>query len=151
MADSFRAYKVGGKHRHTPEIEQELSLAAGAPVRVTFTPHLLPISRGILSTSYATLTPRGAKADIFALYEAAYKDEPFVRVLAPGEQPATHNVRASNCCDIAFALDHRTGRIIVTSAIDNIGKGASGQAVQNMNLMQGFAEGTALMGPACFP
>lgn len=151
VADSFRAYKVGGKHRHTPEIEQELSLAAGAPVRVTFTPHLLPISRGILSTSYATLTPRGAKADIFALYEATYKDEPFVRVLAPGEQPATHNVRASNCCDIAFALDHRTGRIIVTSAIDNIGKGASGQAVQNMNLMQGFAEGTALMGPACFP
>ena len=151
VADGFRAYKVGGKHRHTPEIEQELSLAAGRPVRVSFTPHLLPSSRGILSTSYALLTEKGRTADIFALYQKTYEAEPFVRVLEPGAQPATQYVRGSNCCDIAFARDERTNRLIVTSAIDNIGKGASGQAVQNMNLMQGFAEGAGLMGPAFFP
>ena len=151
LADSFRAYKVGGKHRHIPEIEQELSLAAGGPVRVTFTPHLLPISRGILSTIYATLTPEGAKADLFALYNKTYKKEPFVRILEPGKQPATQNVRGSNCCDIGFERDRRTGRLVLTSVIDNIGKGASGQAVQNMNLMQGFPEKTGLAGTAFFP
>ena len=151
VADSFRAYKVGGTHRHTPEIEQELSLAAGVPLKVSFTPHLLPISRGILSTIYARPTARGTAEAIAGAYDAAYADEPFVRVLAPGEQPATHNVRGSNCCDIAWTRDERAGRLILTSAIDNIGKGASGQAVQNMNLMLGFPEGAGLLGAAFFP
>ncbi len=151
VADSFKAYKVGGTHRHIPEIEQELSLAARRALRVSFTPHLLPISRGILSTIYARLNQAGTQADIQALYRDTYADEPFVRVLAAGQQPATQHVRGSNCCDIALQRDERTGRIIVTSAIDNIGKGASGQAVQNMNLMNGFAEETALTGAAFFP
>ena len=151
VADGFRPYKVGGSHRHIPEIEQELSLAAGKPVTVSFTPHLLPISRGILSTIYATLTDAGKAADLHALYERTYRDEPFVRVLPAGMLPATQHVRGSNCCDLALSQDARTGRLIVMSAIDNIVKGASGQAVQNMNLMSGFPETTGLMGAPFFP
>lgn len=151
VTDGFKAYKVGGTHRHIPEIEQELSLAAGRPVTITFTPHLLPISRGILSTIYATLTETGNTADLQSLYEQCYGDEPFVRVLPKGTVPATQHVRGSNCCDIGFQHDPRTGRLIVMSAIDNIVKGASGQAVQNMNLMHGFAETTGLMGAPFFP
>lgn len=151
VADGFRAYKVGGVHRHTPEIEQELSLAAGKPVTVTFTPHLLPISRGILSTIYATLTPAGREADLHAVLNKAYDAEPFVRVLPAGTVPATQYVRGSNCCDIGIEVDKRTGRVIVLSAIDNIVKGASGQAIQNMNLMNGFDETTGLMGVPFFP
>lgn len=151
VSDGFKAYKVGGTHRHIPEIEQELSHAAGRPVTITFTPHLLPISRGILSTIYATLTEAGKHADLQALYEQTYGDEPFVRVLPSGAVPATQHVRGSNCCDIGFQHDPRTGRLIVMSAIDNIVKGASGQAVQNMNLMNGFAETTGLMGAPFFP
>ncbi|MGI6639360.1 MAG: N-acetyl-gamma-glutamyl-phosphate reductase [Desulfobulbus sp.] len=151
VADSFKAYKVGGVHRHIPEIEQELSLAAQSAVRISFTPHLLPISRGILSTIYASLSEAGKAADLQELYNETYGSEPFVRVLPAGQQPATQHVRGTNCCDIALQHDTRTGRIIITSAIDNIGKGASGQAVQNMNLMNGFAEETALMGAAFFP
>jgi N-acetyl-gamma-glutamyl-phosphate reductase len=149
--DGFKPYKVGGTHRHIPEIEQELSAAAGTPVTVSFTPHLLPISRGILSTMYASLTSAGHHADLQALYEEIYADEPFVRVLPAGVPPATQHVRGSNCCDIALQKDERTGRLIIMSAIDNIVKGASGQAVQNMNLMNGFPETTALMGAALFP
>ncbi len=151
VADGFRAYKVGGVHRRTPEIEQELSLAAGKPVTVTFTPHLLPISRGILSTIYATLTPAGREADLHAVLNKAYDAEPFVRVLPAGTVPATQYVRGSNCCDIGIEVDKRTGRVIVLSAIDNIVKGASGQAIQNMNLMNGFDETTGLMGVPFFP
>ncbi len=151
VTDGFKAYKVGGSHRHIPEIEQELSLAAGRPVTVSFTPHLLPISRGILSTIYASLTEAGHKADLQALYTEAYGDEPFVRVLPAGTVPATQYVRGSNCCDIGLQKDPRTGRLIVLSAIDNIVKGASGQAVQNMNLMCGFSETTGLMGAPFFP
>ena len=151
VADSFKAYKVGGSHRHIPEIEQELSLAAQTEVRVSFTPHLLPISRGILSTIYAKFNEKGAQAKLQELYNDTYGSESFVRVLPAGQQPATQYVRGSNCCDIALQADKRTGRIIVTSAIDNIGKGASGQAVQNMNIMNGFAEEAGLMGAAFFP
>ena len=151
VADSFKAYKVGGSHRHIPEIEQELSLAAQSEVRVSFTPHLLPISRGILSTIYARLSEKGRQAQIQELYDDTYGSEPFVRILPAGQQPATQHVRGSNCCDIALQMDTRTGRIIVTSAIDNIGKGASGQAAQNMNVMNGFAEEAGLMGAAFFP
>lgn len=149
--DGFRPYKVGGTHRHIPEIEQELSAAAGQPVTVSFTPHLLPISRGILSTIYASLTEAGRACDLQALYQGTYADEPFVRVLPAGTPPATQHVRGSNCCDIGLQKDPRTGRLIVMSAIDNIVKGASGQAVQNMNLMNGFAETTGLMGAPLFP
>lgn len=151
VTDGFRPYKVGGHHRHIPEIEQELSIAAGTEVRVSFTPHLLPQSRGILSTIYATLTPAAKSVDIQALFEATYADEPFVRVLPAGVFPATQHVRGSNCCDIALQKDERTGRLILMSAIDNIVKGASGQAVQNMNLMYGFPETAGLMGAALFP
>ena len=152
VADGFRAYKVGGTHRHIPEIEQELSVLASSPVTVSFTPHLLPISRGILSTIYATLCANKlSEQDIQALYESTYHNEPFVRVCPAGSFPATQHLRGSNCCDIGLKLDQRTGRIIVISAIDNVTKGASGQAVQNMNLMNGWDEDCSLRGAALFP
>jgi N-acetyl-gamma-glutamyl-phosphate reductase len=150
VADGFRAYKVGGTHRHIPEIEQELSVLAGEPVTISFTPHLLPISRGILSSMYAA-APGADEQEIQQLYEKTYADEPFVRICPQGSFPATQYVRGSNCCDIGIKLDPRTGRIIVLSAIDNIAKGASGQAVQNMNLMNGFAETCGLLGAPFFP
>lgn len=151
VADGFRAYKVGGTHRHTPEIEQELSLLCGKDIKITFTPHLLPISRGILSTVYAQLQPGFSAKTIQSLYQDMYADEPFVRLLLPGSLPATQYVRCSNFCDIGFSLDERTGRIIVLSAIDNIVKGAAGQAVQNMNISCGFAETAGLEMAPCFP
>ncbi len=149
--DGFRAYKVGGGHRHIPEMEQELSILADQDVTISFTPHLLPISRGILSTMYASLAADVDADTLQALYEKIYTDEPFVRLCAPGEVPATQHVRGSNCCDIGLQIDHRTGRVIVISAIDNIAKGAAGQAIQNMNLMHGFPETTGLMGVPFFP
>ncbi|WP_028584686.1 N-acetyl-gamma-glutamyl-phosphate reductase [Desulfogranum mediterraneum] len=151
VADGFRAYKVGGSHRHIPEIEQELSLLAGEELTVSFTPHLLPISRGILSTIYASLKTTVEQAELQELYADTYRDEPFVRVLPQGSFPATQHVRGSNCCDLGVQIDQRTGRVIVLSAIDNIVKGASGQAIQNMNLMQGFPETTGLMHAPFFP
>lgn len=151
VADGFRAYKVGGTHRHTPEIEQEISRLCGREIQITFTPHLLPLSRGILSTVYAQLRPGFSAATIQRLYEDMYAQEPFVRVLPSGNLPATQYVRGSNFCDIAFTLDERTGRIIILSAIDNIVKGAAGQAVQNMNIMCGFAEDSGLKMAPCFP
>lgn len=151
VSDGFRAYKVGGAHRHTPEIEQELSLLAKTDVKISFTPHLLPISRGILSTVYAQLRP-GFRQDSFQeLYRDMYADEPFVRLLPPGNLPATQYVRGSNFCDLAYSIDDRTGRIIVLSTIDNIVKGAAGQAVQNMNIMCGFAETAGLETIPLFP
>jgi N-acetyl-gamma-glutamyl-phosphate reductase len=154
VADGFRAYKVGGAHRHIPEIEQELTVLAGKPVTISFTPHLLPISRGILSTMYAPLNDEisaTTETELQELYEKTYADEPFVRVCPAGSFPATQYVRGSNCCDIGIKVDARTGRVIVMSAIDNVAKGASGQAVQNMNLMNGFDETCALMGAPFFP
>lgn len=149
--DGFRAYKVGGAHRHIPEIEQELSVLAEMPVTISFTPHLLPISRGILSTIYATLTRHISQEEIQALYAQTYKDEFFVRVCPQGTVPATQHVRGSNFCDLGTCIDERTGRIIIMSAIDNIVKGAAGQAIQNMNLMNGFPEHTGLLGVPFFP
>jgi len=151
VTDGFRAYKVGGTHRHIPEIEQELSALSEESVTVSFTPHLLPISRGILSTMYATTRSPLDEQEVQQLYEHTYADEPFVRVCPAGSFPATQYVRGSNCCDIGVKLDTRTGRIIVLSAIDNIAKGAAGQAVQNMNLMNGFAETCGLLGTPFFP
>ncbi|XOF34206.1 MAG: N-acetyl-gamma-glutamyl-phosphate reductase [Candidatus Electrothrix sp. YB6] len=151
VTDGFRAYKVGGSHRHIPEIEQELSVLAGTPVTISFTPHLLPISRGILSTMYAPLNSGTTEQDIQELYERIYAAEPFVRVCPAGSFPATQHVRGSNCCDIGIKVDPRTNRVIVMSAIDNIAKGASGQAIQNMNLMNGFDETCGLLHAPFFP
>lgn len=149
--DGFKPYKVGRAHRHTPEIEQELSALGGDSVKVSFTPHLLPISRGILSTIYASLTKEINTKEINALYEDLYRDEPFVRLLPEDTFPATQYVRGSNFCDISIKVDHSTNRVIVMSAIDNVVKGAAGQAVQNMNIMYGFPEETGLHTAPVFP
>ncbi|MBL0224418.1 MAG: N-acetyl-gamma-glutamyl-phosphate reductase [Geobacteraceae bacterium] len=149
--EGFRAYGAGGVHRHTPEIEQELSLLAGEKLIITFTPHLVPMDRGILSTVYATPLKATTTEKLVRLYEEAYKGEPFVRVLPAGTLPGTASVRGSNFCDIAPLVDRRSGRIIVISAIDNLVKGASGQAVQNMNLVCGFPETMGLEGLGLFP
>lgn len=151
VTDGFRPYKVGGVHRHVPEIEQNLSELAGTPIQVSFTPHLLPISRGILSTVYVNCNETVSPEHLYGLYQTMYQGQRFVRVLDPGIQPATQYVRGSNYCDIGLAIDERTNRIIITSTIDNIVKGASGQAVQNMNLMCGFPEETGLEQVPLFP
>jgi N-acetyl-gamma-glutamyl-phosphate reductase len=148
--EGFMAYKVG-THRHTPEIEQEVSLIAGAAVTLSFTPHLVPMNRGILSTIYAKLASPIDTARLHATYHSFYEKEPFVRVLPPGQFPNVRNVRGSNFCDIGVYADDRTGRAIIVTAIDNLVKGASGQAVQNMNLMMGFAETTGLKFAGLFP
>ncbi len=149
--EGFRAYGVGGVHRHIPEIEQELSLLAGSQLKITFTPHLVPMDRGILSTIYATPHKALTTEKLVRLYQDFYAGEPFVRVLPKGILPSTASVRGSNFCDIAPLTDARTGRVIIVSAIDNLVKGASGQAVQNMNLVCGFPETLGLEGLALFP
>lgn len=143
VADSFRAYKVF-EHRHTPEMEQELSLLAEEPVRLTFTPHLVPMNRGILATLYATLTAPASEAEIYRLYEEFYAGEPFVRLLPPGALPTTAQVRGTNFCDLGLKVHPEGDRVIVVAAIDNLGRGASAQAVCNFNLMAGFPETTGL-------
>jgi N-acetyl-gamma-glutamyl-phosphate reductase len=142
--EGFKAYGVGGVHRHVPEIEQEISLLAGKKTIISFTPHLVPMDRGILSTIYASPTASVKAADLQALYEDHYDGEAFVRILDLGEFPSTAFVRGSNFCDIGITVDRRTGRIIIVSALDNLVKGASGQAVQNMNIICGFPEITGL-------
>jgi N-acetyl-gamma-glutamyl-phosphate reductase len=149
--EGFKAYGVGGVHRHTPEIEQELSLLAGEQMIITFTPHLVPMDRGILSTVYATPRTTTTTEKLVKLYAEFYKGEPFVRVLPQGALPSTAFVRGSNFCDIAPLVDRRSGRIIIVSAIDNLVKGASGQAVQNMNIVCGFPETMGLEGLTLFP
>ncbi|OHB27301.1 MAG: N-acetyl-gamma-glutamyl-phosphate reductase [Desulfuromonadaceae bacterium GWB2_53_15] len=149
--EGYKAYAVGGVHRHTPEIEQELSLLAGEKLRITFTPHLVPMDRGILSTVYAAPHKVATTEKLVKLYEDFYDGEPFVRVLPQGSLPSTAFVRGSNFCDIAPVVDPRTGRIIIVSAIDNLVKGASGQAVQNMNIVCGLPETMGLEGLALFP
>ncbi len=148
VTGGFKAYKVGC-HRHTPEIEQEVSSLWGEPVTVSFTPHLVPMSRGILTTIYARLD--NAPADLHGLYREFYQEERFVRVCDPGVFPATQHVRGSNFCDIGVHADPRTGRVVVVAAIDNLVKGAAGQAVQNANILFGLAEETALDAPPLFP
>lgn len=150
VTDGFRAYKIAS-HRHTPEIEQELSELAGQDVVISFTPHLVPMSRGILSTIYASAENDLTNDTLHALYTDFYFDERFVRICPQGGFPATQYVRGSNFCDIGCTFDPRTGRVIVVSAIDNLVKGAAGQAVQNMNLMCGFTEGSGLETISLFP
>ena len=141
--EGFKAYKVA-EHRHTPEIEQELSIIAGKPIKIVFTPHLVPMSRGILTTLYANLSKSVTDEEISGLYREAYERAPFVRVLQSGQLPSTLYVRGTNYCDMGWRLEGRTGRIIAISAIDNLTRGASGQAICNMNLMFGFAEDEGL-------
>ncbi len=150
VTDGFRAYKVA-EHRHTPEIEQELTKLAGKPVVISFTPHLVPMSRGILSTIYAKAIKALTQAELDTLYQEFYRNEPFVRLLPSGSLPATQYVRGSNYCDLAARFDKRTGRVIVLAAIDNLVKGAAGQAVQNMNLICNLPEGQGLEVVPLFP
>lgn len=146
-ADNFKAYGVGG-HRHHPEIAQGLSQAAGRPVRLVFVPHLTPMIRGIHATLYARLV---AGADVQALYEARYDKEPFVDVMPAGAHPDTRSVRGANACRIAVHQPQGGDIVVVLSVIDNLVKGAAGQAVQNMNIMFGLAEDTGLNQIALLP
>lgn len=152
MAEGLRPYKVGGSHRHTPEIEQELALAAGVDVTVLFTPHLVPMTRGILACVYAEPTdptrPAGAYREALAL---AYAGEPFVDVLPPGAVPDTAHVRGSNRIHVTAVYDPRSRRVLAMSALDNLIKGASGQAVQCMNLACGLSETLGLGAAPLFP
>ncbi len=150
VTEGFRAYKVG-EHRHTPEIEQEVSMLCGRPVHISFTPHLLPVARGILSTIYAQTIEPVTEDDVGNIYNDFYNSEHFVRLCPPGIFPATQFVRGSNYCDLGFKLDGRTGRIVILAAIDNLVKGAAGQAVQNMNCMCGFPENQGLEAAPLFP
>ncbi len=144
------AYKVGA-HRHGPEIEQEASLAAGQEVRLTFVPQLIPTTRGILASIYCRPTGALSAEDAQAVLEAAWGDERFVRVLPPGETPSLQSVRGSNYCDVAVVLDERNGTLVLLAALDNLVKGASGQALQCANLMAGHPEEMGLLGGAQLP
>lgn len=148
--EGFKAYGLP-KHRHTPEIEQTLSGLAGQPITVNFTPHLIPANRGILSTCYASLTGSVDVDELHSLFRSRYAAEPFVRVLPEGQLPDIAQVRGSNFCDIGLVVDRRTNRIIVVSVIDNLVKGAAGQAIQNMNLMLGLPETKGLLQAPFFP
>lgn len=146
----FKAYKVG-KHRHLPEIEQELNALAGRKFPISFTPHLLPVKRGILSTIYAKMKKESSLQDLHSLYSAFYAKEKFVRICPAGVYPNISSMCGSNYCDIGLAVDSRTKRIIIMAAIDNLIKGAAGQAVQNMNIMCGLPEDTGLRIAPLYP
>ena len=148
--ENVQAYALAS-HRHTAEMEQELSGLAGAPVRVSFTPHLVPLNRGLFTTASVPLATTMSTADLLAAYREFYAGEPFVRVLDPGERPATRAVVGSNFCDVAVVADPRTGRAVCVSAIDNLGKGGSANGVQNMNILFGWPERTGLEAPPVYP
>jgi N-acetyl-gamma-glutamyl-phosphate reductase len=150
--ESVRAYAIT-THRHIPEIEQELSLISGKKIKVIFTPHLIPMDRGILTTIYVRLRRKITYSEIRKLFMKHYHDEPFVRILEDGQYPSTKGVRDSNYCDISVFIDKRGDHhtLIIVNAIDNLMKGASGQAVQNMNIMYSFDETEGLMDNPPFP
>lgn len=149
--ENIKAYGIAS-HRHTPEIEQEMKRACGKDVVINFTPHLIPMNRGILATSYAKLLDTNVSySDIRKIYEKEYKREYFVRIMDEGKFPETRFVEGSNFTDIGFTIDKRTNRIVVVSALDNLIKGAAGQAVQNMNIMFGIMEGEGLISAPVFP
>ena len=148
--ESIKAYGVG-THRHTPEIEEQLSYAAGEDIKLIFTPHLVPMNRGILVTAYADLKEGVTDEMIRSAYEKYYADEYFIRLLDKDVCPETRWVEGSNYVDINYKIEPRTGRVIIMGAIDNLVKGAAGQAVQNMNIMFGFDEKEGLMGAPMFP
>ena len=148
--ENIKAYGVAS-HRHTPEIEEQLSYAAGKPVTISFTPHLVPMNRGILVTAYASLTKEVSYEEVKAVYDKYYGDEYFVRVLEKDVVPQTRWVEGSNFADVNFKIDTRTNRVVMMGAIDNMVKGAAGQAIQNMNLMFGLPENTGLKQIPIFP
>lgn len=148
--ESVKAYKIAG-HRHTPEIEEQLSYMNGEPLTLTFTPHLIPMQRGILAVCYAGLMPGVEREDLEKAYQKYYADEAFVRLYPKGEFPETRWVKGSNYMDIGFEVDRRTGRVIAVGAIDNMVKGAAGQAIQNMNLLFGLPETMGLTMVPMFP
>lgn len=148
--ENMKAYGVG-VHRHTPEIEEQLSYAAGKPVTISFTPHLVPMNRGILVTAYGTLTKAVTYDEVKAVYDKYYAEEYFVRVLGSDVVPQTKWVEGSNFVDVNFKIDPRTNRVVMMGAMDNLVKGAAGQAVQNMNLMFGLPENTGLKLVPMFP
>ncbi len=142
--ESFKAYKVA-EHRHAPEMEEVLSREAAGPIKITFVPHLVPMTRGILTSIYASPATNLRPEEIFDCVSAFYSGRPFIRVCRDGILPDTRHVRGTNYCDIGFKLDERNNRLILISAIDNLVKGTSGQAVQSMNIMLGIDETTGLM------
>jgi N-acetyl-gamma-glutamyl-phosphate reductase len=147
LSEGYHAYAVGGTHRHLGEFDQEFSAIAGRPVKVQFTPHLIPANRGILATVYV----KGDAQVIHDTLAAAYADEPFIEVLPKGEAPSTRHIRGSNFCHIGVVADRIDGRTIVIAALDNLTKGSSGQALQNANLMLGIEETEGLMMAPLFP
>jgi len=151
--ESVRAYAIT-VHRHTPEIEQELSFLSNSKIKLIFTPHLIPMDRGILSTIYVRIKKNVTLSGIQKLYHQFYRNEPFVRVLKNGRYPSTKAVKGTNFCDMSLFLDRRSGRdqtLIIVTAIDNLLKGASGTAIHNMNIMYGFDESTGLLSAPVFP
>ena len=151
VTDNFKAYNLG-KHRHTPEIEQELgAFSSKKDIRVSFSPHLLPINRGILSTMYASLREGISAERIFGVYETAFERFPWLRLMPKGELPDVRNVRGTMFCDVGLVIDQRTGRLIVVSAIDNLCRGASGQAIANANLMCGLRMDVGISGAPLVP
>ncbi|MCT8160808.1 N-acetyl-gamma-glutamyl-phosphate reductase [Pseudoruegeria sp. SHC-113] len=147
LSEGYHAYAAGGTHRHLGEFDQEFSAIAGRPVKIQFTPHLVPANRGILATVYV----KGDAAEIHAVLAGAYGEEPFIEVLPFGEHPSTRHIRGSNFCHIGVVADRIEGRAIVIAALDNLTKGSSGQALQNANLMLGIEETTGLMLAPLFP
>ena len=148
--ENLQAYAIAS-HRHTPEIEQELSALAGTPVRVSFTPHLVPLNRGLLTTASVPLASALATADLLRVYRDFYAGESFIRVLGEGERPTTRHVTGSNYCDVTVVADPRTGRAVCVSAIDNLGKGGSANGVQNLNVLFGWNERTGLDAAPVYP
>lgn len=148
--EGVSAYKIAN-HRHTPEIEQELSALAKTEIAISFSPHLIPMTRGILSTVYINLKNKMSTEELTTIFRNFYKREPFVRILPMGKYANTRYTVASNFCDIGIEVDTRNNRAIITCAIDNLVKGASGQAIQNMNLMLGISETSGLNLPGIFP
>jgi N-acetyl-gamma-glutamyl-phosphate reductase len=148
--ENVQAYGIG-THRHTPEMEQELSALAGAPVVVGFTPHLVPLNRGLFTTASVPLTRAATTGDLVALYAEFYAGEPFVRVLPEGERPTTRHIVGSNFCDVAVVVDGRTRRAVCVSALDNLGKGGSANGIQSLNVMMGWDERSGLEAPPVYP
>jgi len=148
--ENVQAYGLA-THRHTPEIEQELSALAGRPVVVSFTPHLVPLNRGLFTTASVPLTKPAATAELVGLYREFYAGEPFVRVLDEGQRPTTRSVVGSNYCDVTVVADPRTQRAVCVSALDNLGKGGSANGIQSLNIMMGWDERTGLDAPPVYP
>ena len=147
LSEGYHGYAVGGTHRHLGEFDQEFSVLAGRPVRIQFTPHLVPANRGILATGYV----KGDPDEIYHTLQSTYADEPFIEVLEFGQTPSTRHVRGSNFCHLGVTSDRIEGRAIIIAALDNLTKGSSGQAIQNANLMLGEFETAGLMLAPCFP